>query len=132
MNNFYNKSQCYTDYLIVFFIIIITAGTSFLGASIMRLVYLCVALLVIDYYKTPIPTKIFVNISIIYFSWVVYIFIRFGIDPFTSEQTIVYLSFTALFFFSFFGLLATNQFFKSYVNLMYFFCDVEGNMNLFN
>ncbi len=111
------------DYLIVFLMVVMSAGVSFLGVTIFRFFLLMLAMGAL-YFRTGklgINRKFFFLI-IFYLLWLTAVFWYFEINVFYSSQTLTYLSFFTLLLGAYYAVMVVNDFFRTYVKVIYHLC----------
>ncbi len=118
-----NMNARWLDYLIVFLMVVMSAGVSFLGATIFRFFLLIFAIGVL-YFRTG---KLGINrnfffLIFYYLLWVTAVFWYFEINVFYSSQTLTYLSFFTLLLGAYYAVMAVNDFFRTYVKVIYHLC----------
>ncbi len=121
-----NMNARWIDYIIVFLMVVMSAGVSFLGATIFRFFLLIMAMGVL-YFRTGKPgiNKRFLFLFVYYLLWVTAIFWYFEINVLYSNQLFTYFSFFTLLLCAYYSVLAVNDFFRVYVKIIYYLCIVS-------
>lgn len=118
-----NMNARWIDYLIVFLMVVMSAGVSFLGATIFRFFLLALAVIVLFFRTGKVGmNNYFVYLMVFYFVWLATIFWYFDINPLYSSQTLTYLSFFTLMLSAYYSVMAVNDFFRTYVKVIYHLC----------
>ena len=99
--------------------IVMSAGVSFLGATIFRLMLLFLVLLVILHREKPVNLYNYKYNLLFYIIWAIAVFFYFDIDLISSGQLLTYSSFFALIIASYYATVALDDFFKTYVKVIY-------------
>jgi hypothetical protein len=112
-------SSSQIDYILVFLMVVMSAGVSFLGATIFRFFLLLFVLSVILLRKKPLNLRNFKFIILFYLVWCAGVLLTFDVNLVHSGQLFTYLSFFTLVIASYYAVVALNNYFSTYIKVMY-------------
>ncbi len=107
------------DYIVVFLMVVMSAGASFLGEPVFRLFLLFTVFGVIVLRRKSIKLRNFKFLLLFYVIWAASVFLYFDINFLATGQLFTYLSFFTLVIASYYATVALNDFFKTYVKVIY-------------